>query len=354
MAQQKAFAVLLGILVNCVLVSGFYYVMNEMTPSAAKSHCESLGLRLAVFETQAEWEEARAFLNTHNTNWGKSKNVSIGLQRDLAQSGLVYKWIDGSALTWGSFYNIPWKDVNTPVDDPTKACVKMEWGSDLRWKHHDCAATEDFLCEGFFMNPSTSSGWYDAKSSCEGMGMKLASLKSDEIQQAAEKYIAITFQNAGSSGDVWHGLYKTTSSLFTFEDGTACTSGAFGCTGYTYPWVSSEPDSSAECIRLKYISFGQYKWADNGCTNNRKYLCQGEFFRLLHTFDESKPPARFGIIGLAIGFSTFIVLMTIVCGLWFCCIRNKDDYRFVEEEEEEKPKGIKPLTQKPHGIKYIA
>lgn len=54
---------------------------------------------------------------------------------------MVYKWMDGTTLSWGSFYNSPWKDSSTPVNDVTKACVKMEWGAGLLWKHHDCSST---------------------------------------------------------------------------------------------------------------------------------------------------------------------------------------------------------------------
>ena len=61
---------------------------------------------------------------------------------------MVYKWIDGTPLSWGAFHASPWKDSSTPVDDIAQACVKMEWGADLKWKHHSCAGTEDFLCEG--------------------------------------------------------------------------------------------------------------------------------------------------------------------------------------------------------------
>ena len=78
----------------------------------------------------------------------KDKNVWIGIERDVSQPTMVYKWMDGTTLSWGSFYNSPWKDSSTPSDDVTKACVEMEWGTGLLWKHHDCSSTEDFLCEG--------------------------------------------------------------------------------------------------------------------------------------------------------------------------------------------------------------
>lgn len=78
----------------------------------------------------------------------KSKNVWIGLDRDVNQATMVYKWTDGTTLSWGAFYTTPWKDASTPVDDVTKACVIMEWGASLNWKHHSCDAIEDFLCEG--------------------------------------------------------------------------------------------------------------------------------------------------------------------------------------------------------------
>lgn len=89
----------------------------------------------------------------------KSKNVWIGLQRDATPT--VFKWIDGSALTWAPLYADPWKDGGTPSTDVTKACIKMEWGSSLVWKDHDCASTEDFLCEGknaFFVFNRVSEG----------------------------------------------------------------------------------------------------------------------------------------------------------------------------------------------------
>lgn len=91
-------------------------------------------------------------------------------------------------------------------------------------------------------------------------------------------------------------------------------------------------------------------------SNSKKNGCVQNLFHYLQTFDKSQPPARFGVIGLAIGFSTFGFLTTIICLLWFCCIRNKEDYRYMEEEEEEeKPKQMfMPTSDKPHGIAYIA
>ena len=67
---------------------------------------------------------------------------------------MVYKWIDGTPLSWGALYTTPWKDSSTPVDDATMTCVKMEWGASLNWKHHSCDSTEDFLCEGIFQHHS--------------------------------------------------------------------------------------------------------------------------------------------------------------------------------------------------------
>ncbi|XP_062610613.1 uncharacterized protein LOC134272384 [Saccostrea cucullata] len=74
------------------------------------------------------------------------------------------------------------------------------------------------------------------------------------------------------------------------------------------------------------------------------------------TFEESVPPARFGIIGIAVGLGTFGVIMALICVLWTCCIRNKADFVDTEDDEEEKPKPImfSPTSVKPHGIQYIA
>lgn len=80
-----------------------------------------------------------------------------------------------------------------------------------------------------------------------------------------------------SPADLWHGFYKTTSSVFTFEDGTSCTSGVYGSVHKAYPWHSREPDSSSPCIRLKYMGSQQFVWADYGCSNTFRFLCQGKF-----------------------------------------------------------------------------
>nr|XP_034336543.1 uncharacterized protein LOC105324515 isoform X1 [Crassostrea gigas] len=238
----------LGLLYSGSYVSGFYYGRDaSVTVATAITQCQSLGLRLAVLETRAEYDSAKAFLNTYNSLWGKSKNVWIGLQRDATPA--VFKWIDGSALTWAPLYADPWKDGGTPSTDVTKACIKMEWGSSLLWKDHECAATEDFLCEGFLLNPASQLSWSGAKSSCESMGMKLASLKTAEINDAAIKYINVRYNIAGMSpADLWHGFYKTTSSVFTFEDGTSCTS------VYTVLYIRRIPGTPASQIHPAHAS----------------------------------------------------------------------------------------------------
>lgn len=51
-------------------MSGFYYGFNAgVTQVAAQSHCQSIGLRLAVLETLAEYEEAKAFLVEYDDIW---------------------------------------------------------------------------------------------------------------------------------------------------------------------------------------------------------------------------------------------------------------------------------------------
>lgn len=42
----------------------------DITVPAAKAQCESLGMRLAMFHTQADWEAAKSFLNAYNTLFG--------------------------------------------------------------------------------------------------------------------------------------------------------------------------------------------------------------------------------------------------------------------------------------------
>ena len=83
-------------------------------------------------------------------------------------------------------------------------------------------------------------------------------------------------------------------------------------------------------------------------------------FAYPQTFDKSTPPARFGFIGMAIGFGVFSFIIAVICTLWFCCIRSKDDYHAQEdsddEEEEEKRKKVAftAISAKPHGLQYIA
>lgn len=58
------------IYVFILAVSGFYYGLNAgVTPAAAESYCQSIGLRLAVLETLAEYEEARTFLENYQAEY---------------------------------------------------------------------------------------------------------------------------------------------------------------------------------------------------------------------------------------------------------------------------------------------
>ena len=53
------------------LVSGFYYGINAgVSRGDAQSICQSMGLRMAVLETQAEYEEAKTFLQQYESLWG--------------------------------------------------------------------------------------------------------------------------------------------------------------------------------------------------------------------------------------------------------------------------------------------
>lgn len=58
------------IYVFILAVSGFYYGLNAgVTPAAAESYCQSIGLRLAVLETLAEYEEAKTFLENYQAEY---------------------------------------------------------------------------------------------------------------------------------------------------------------------------------------------------------------------------------------------------------------------------------------------
>uniref|UniRef100_K1PFP2 Uncharacterized protein n=1 Tax=Magallana gigas TaxID=29159 RepID=K1PFP2_MAGGI len=171
-------------------VSGFYYGLNAgVTQAAAKSHCQSIGLRLAVLETLAEYEEAKAFLVEYDDIWDKGADVWIGLERDFSAPTLSFKWIDGSTLTNDSFGYPPWKSASIPSDD--KACVMLDWGGmHLKFEPHGCSASKDFLCEGFHIVTSSVT-WGTAKSGCEANNMKLASLPNSDAHTAASQFINV-------------------------------------------------------------------------------------------------------------------------------------------------------------------
>lgn len=60
------------IYVFILAVSGFYYGLNAgVTPADAESYCQSIGLRLAVLETLAEYEEAKKFLGKYKEEYGE-------------------------------------------------------------------------------------------------------------------------------------------------------------------------------------------------------------------------------------------------------------------------------------------
>ncbi|XP_065929505.1 uncharacterized protein [Magallana gigas] len=172
-------------------VSGFYYGKNTgVTQVAAQSFCQSIGLRLAVLETLAEYEEARAFLQKYHGLWGKGDHPWIGLERDLSATTHTYKWIDGNPLAYASFGTHPWRDETTPADDLSKTCIRLDWGPGLLFKPDACNQTKDFLCEGFHIETSSVT-WGTAKSGCEANNMKLASLPNLDAHTAASQFINV-------------------------------------------------------------------------------------------------------------------------------------------------------------------
>ncbi|XP_078332621.1 C-type mannose receptor 2-like isoform X2 [Crassostrea virginica] len=378
-----------------------------------------MGLRMAVLETQAEYEEAKTFLQQYESLWGKGTHVWIGLERDLSSGTHSYKWIDGTPLSYASFGQYPWKDVNTPADDLSKACIKLDWGSGLLFKPHECTATMDFLCEGFYLYTNALQ-WTAAKSDCEANSMNLASLNNQNTHEAASLFINVKRSITSSSMEkVWYGLKCTSGMTYYHEDGSGAIT--YGSTYNSLPWNSGDPDGCM-CGRLKRYDSnndGLYQWTDKECSDTFPYLCKDVFSPLVvttptpappttttttaappqttttaapttstltetttkpwwfveysadgkaigkngKTFDKSSPPARFGIVGIAIGLATFSFITVAICMLWFCCLRGKSEYKEQEgdgdeEEEDEKrrrqKRKVSPMEVKPHGLKYIA
>nr|XP_019923647.2 uncharacterized protein LOC109619000 isoform X3 [Crassostrea gigas] len=379
-------------------VSGFYYGKNTgVTQVAAQSFCQSIGLRLAVLETLAEYEDARAFLQKYHGLWGKGDHPWIGLERDLSATTHTYKWIDGNPLAYASFGTHPWRDETTPADDLSKTCIRLDWGPGLLFKPDACNQTKDFLCEGFHLVISSVT-WGTAKSGCEANNMKLASLPNLDAHTAASQFINVKRAIASTSWwRVWFGMRCTSGNTYFYEDGTEVLT--YGSSYNTLPWNSGDP-GGCMCGRLKrydYNNAGFYKWTDKECYNTYPYLCIDEFLPINittlpapttttaipetttkpwwfveysedgkalgkngMTFDKSTPPARFGFIGMAIGFGVFSFIIAVICMLWFCCIRSKADYSAHEDsdDEEEKEKRNKmaftAISAKPHGLQYIA
>lgn len=63
---------------------------------AAKAQCESMGMRLAVFHTQADWEAAKSFLNAYNSLYGYVKHnisfITINLRNCLYSMYLQFNY----------------------------------------------------------------------------------------------------------------------------------------------------------------------------------------------------------------------------------------------------------------------
>lgn len=72
---QATLEIIGNILYNVSNISAFYYGKStDISMPAAKAQCESMGMRLAVFHTQADWEAAKSFLNAYNSLYGYVKH----------------------------------------------------------------------------------------------------------------------------------------------------------------------------------------------------------------------------------------------------------------------------------------
>lgn len=258
---------------------------------------------------------------------------------------------------------------------------------------------------------SSSVTWGTAKSGCEANNMKLASLPNSDAHNAASQFINVKRAIASTEWSrVWFGMKCTPgNNTYYHTDGSGALT--YGSNYETPPWHSDEPDGCMCGVLERYDSNddGLYEWTDKECeSNSYPYLCKDEFLPITTTttttttttstttttittttttpaktttkpwwfveysedgkaigkngltFDKSTPPARFGFIGMAIGFGVFSFIIAVICMLWFCCIRSMDDYRTQEdsddEEEEENRKKVAftAISAKPHGLQYIA
>ena len=102
---------------------------------------------------------------------------------------------------------------------------------------------------------SNTLNWFAANASCEGMGSRLAVVKSKAVQEALAPRVT----------DDYIGLYRdpTNKNRWLWVDGTVLT--------YAQ-WGNAEPNSLAE--ECGHMRGGDRRWNDARCNINLPYICE--------------------------------------------------------------------------------
>ena len=140
------------------------------------------------------------------------------------------------------------------------ACVGQEWGG-----------------HGYMLCDSTNYNWDEANAECEGAGLVLAQVESQE-----ENDFLVGFAFASRSWNVWIGGSDISAEGdWRWIDGTQFWSGAAspagGAVGDAYTnWVSNEPNgvNEAQVVEADCLLLAVAGWEDEGCGAFRRALCE--------------------------------------------------------------------------------
>jgi len=135
------------------------------------------------------------------------------------------------------------------TDRPTSDPTTLEPTASPSTEEPTASPTSDPTEGETFVASDCTMSFADAEDYCVGKGMHLASIHSDDENDAALEVCT----------SCWIGAYRESSS-FNWTDGTSW--------DYTN-WASGKPDND-DCARLK--TSGQ--WNDNECTKTKKALCR--------------------------------------------------------------------------------
>jgi len=250
---------------RCYLVSEAPYPAAE-----ARAYCAGLGASVAVVEDQAEMDLLAGSLLTDTVYLGVDlsdhQHIVEGVLKEQGHSG---------------YTNFKRRE---PNNEGGEDCVVALKGEDFKWNDVTCSAPYKVLCAAdaaeakqcdsdaaqfdagtcFWhsgLNATFSFG--DAVAACEGRGMALASIHSEEEQAFVNEFI---------TEDTWIGLTDhEEEDVFVWVDGTSV--------DFEW-WGTGEPnDNQAEdCVEITRRHGHHKQWNDKRCADLKSALCRGPTF----------------------------------------------------------------------------